>query len=236
LWPRDVARLYAPARIDTLLAAPYIAAKDTTMTLAYRLLAPALAMATAIMPATAAAENYLGLLKLPRAVQAEPPLVLGAYSFSSAPETSLFSAPTALVDNAYQLKLGYKYSRYFSVEGQFNDFARAPDPFSSPGSMASPFRGAGFGVDTIASIPLWRFSFYGRFGAYHGDARTPFSAYSTALTDPHGTRLRYGLGMRYDFTQAFGIVAEMERYSPVGSPLGSDGEADLFSVGLRWRF
>jgi hypothetical protein len=209
-----------------------IAPKDTTMTLAYRLLAPALA--AVILPAAAAGDNYLGILKLPRNLQDEQPL--GAYSFATVPETSLSSA--TLVDNAYQLKLGYKYSRFLSVEGQFNDFARAPmDLFGGPSSLTSPFRGAGFGVDTIATLPVWRFSFYGRFGAYHGDARTPFSTYSTSLLgDARGTRLRYGLGVRYDFTQAFGIVAEMERYSPIASPFASDGEADLFSVGLRWRF
>jgi hypothetical protein len=201
------------------------------MTLAYRLLLPALALA--LLPTAAAGENYLGMLKLPRTVQEQP--VLGAYSFSSAPETSF--SPSTLVDNAYQLKLGYKYSRFFAVEGQFNDFARAPDMFAGPAGMASPFRGAGFGVDTVATLPLWRFSFYGRFGAYHGDARNPFSPYSTSLiTDPRGTRLRYGLGVRYDFTQSFGIVAEMERYSALASPFAGDGEADLFSIGLKWRF
>ena len=61
---------------------------------------------------------------------------------------------------------------------------------------------------------------------------------TSLLTDnaARGARWRYGLGMRYDFTKALGIHAELERYSPLGSPLQADSDADLFSVGLAWRF
>ena len=51
-----------------------------------------------------------------------------------------------------------------------------------------------------------------------------------------GTRWRYGLGMRYDFTKAFGIHAELERYAPVGSAFSPETESDLLSVGVKWRF
>ena len=100
------------------------------------------------------------------------------------------------------------------------------------------FRSTGYGIDTVATLPVWRsFSFYGRLGAYRGEARNAFAAYSTSLLgDTRSTRLRYGLGMRYDFTKAFGIRAELERYSPLGA-LGSDADAaELVSVGLSWRF
>jgi hypothetical protein len=195
-----------------------------------------LVLTLASLPLCAAAvENYYGILKPPKAVPETP---RGLYSFSSSPLAGLATAPGS--DNGYQLKLGYKYSRFFSVEGQFNDFARTPgDVFSTPGNLSSAFRGTGFGVDTVATLPVWRFSFYGRLGAYRGDARSPFSTYSTSLLADHtsrGTRWRYGLGMRYDFTKTLGIQAEMERYSPLGSLLAGEPETDLFTVGVKWRF
>ena len=191
------------------------------------------ALAFAVVPLAAAAEEYIGTLRLPQSGFAAG---TGLYSFSSAPAV----APTSTFapDSTYRLKLGYKYSRFFSVEGEFNDFARATDPFASPANLASAFRSTGFGLDTVATLPLWRFSFYGRMGAYRGDARG-FGLYSTSLLGDgaaRGTRLRYGLGVRYDFTKAFGIRAEMERYSPLGSPLATEAEADQFSVGVSWRF
>jgi OmpA-OmpF porin, OOP family len=144
-------------------------------------------------------------------------------------------------DSGHRFKLGYKYSRYLSVESEFVDFGRTPaDLFTSPGNLASAFRSTGIGIDTVATLPLWRsFSFYGRMGAYHGDARNAFATYSTSLLGDgaaRGTRWRYGLGVRYEFTKAFGIHAELERYSPLGSPLAGEPDADLVSVGVAWRF
>jgi opacity protein-like surface antigen len=94
-------------------------------------------------------------------------------------------------------------------------------------------------VDTVATLPLWRFSFLRPHGAYHGD-RNSFNAYSTALLGDQGarnTRWRYGLGVRYDFTKALGIRAELERYSlGLGSPFAGDVDTDQVTVGLSWRF
>ena len=198
----------------------------------------AFALAFAMLPAMAAAEDYLGGLKLPRSTE---PARGGTFSFASEPISSFTSSTARATDSGMRLKLGYKYSRFFAVESEFVDFGRAPaDIFASPGNLASAFRSTGFGVDTVATLPVWRsFSFYGRLGAYRGEARNAFAAYSTSLLGenaPRGTRWRYGLGMRYDFTKAFGIHAEMERYSPLGFDRGAEPESELFSLGVNWRF
>ena len=190
------------------------------------------ALALAAMPLAAPAEDYVGVLRPPGSTLASPGSWLAAATSQPPGLTTL--------DGTYRLKLGYKYSRYFAVEGEIVDFGRAtPDIFASPGNLASAIRSTGFGVDTIATLPWRSFSFYGKLGAYRGDTRNSFGLYSTSLlgdTVGRGTRLRYGLGMRYDFTKAFGIHAELERYSPLGTPLASDAEADLFTVGVMWRF
>lgn len=193
-----------------------------------------LGLALAAAPLAAQAENYLGILKPPRTSVERPD---GLYSFSSSPINGLLAAPG--IENGHQLKLGYKYSRYFAVEGQLNDFTRQGDPFANPNNLASAFRASGFGVDTIATLPLWRFSFYGRLGAYRGDGRNPFSTYSTSLLADNvarGTKLRYGLGMRYDFTKQLNVHAELERYSPLGTSFSPETDSDLLSVGVKWRF
>jgi hypothetical protein len=212
-----------------------LAAKDSN-NMALRLPLAALALAT--LSAAAAAEDYLGVLKPARSGLAPPSSI---FTLASEPIVNGLS-PFREADKGHRLKLGYQYSRYFSVEGQFVDLPRAPaDLFSSPATISSTFRSTGFGVDTVATVPLWRsFSFYGRLGAYRGDTpRNAFATYSTALLNDgasRGTRWRYGLGMRYDFTSRLGIRAELERYSPLGSPLSGDGESDLFSVGVAWKF
>jgi len=198
------------------------------------------ALALASLPAAAATENYLGMLKPPRI----DPVASSYFSLTAEPTNGVASA-NGFVNyrgpDGYRLKLGRTYSRYFAVEAQILDYARSPsDVFSTPGSLASAFRSTGFGVGTVATLPVWRsFSFYGRFGAYRGDTRSTFVNSSTfLLTDPimRGTRVRYGLGMRYDFTKAFNVHAEFDRFSPLGSPFSSDAETDQVSVGVMWRF
>ena len=200
-------------------------------------LAPWAVAAIALVPPGAAAQaNYLGILKPPNSALPEN---RGVYSFS-APLFGL--TPRLDSESGYRLKLGYRHSRYFAVEGELVDTGRhAANPFASPSSLAPSFRSTGFGVDTVATLPLGGFSFYGKLGAYRGEGRSNgFSTYTTSLVnDPfRGTRVRAGLGLRYDFTRTLGVRAELERQSPLGSSLASDpeGDRDQFSVGVLWRF
>lgn len=197
--------------------------------------APWAAVMLAMLPLGAMAQqNYLGMLKPPRNAGELP----GPYSFSQ----PLFGlTPRLDPDAGYRLKLGYKYSRYFSVEGQLVDTGRSQaNPFANTSVLAPSFRTTGFGIDTVATLPLWRFSFYGRLGAYHGEGTGgAFAPYTTSLvSDPmfRGTRLRAGLGLRYDFTRTLGVKAEFERQSPLGASFASEAESDHLSVGVRWRF
>ena len=191
-----------------------------------------LAVLAAGLSASVASADYVGLLKLPGA----PATSTGFYSFSSITPTSLAPSASA-ADSGFRLKLGYKYSRYLAVESEFVDFGtNAGSVFANPANLSSGFRSTGIGVDTIATLPWRHFSFYGRLGAYSG-SRNIFSASQVSLLgDSTRARVRYGLGVRYDFTKAFGIRAELERYAPFGSALAGESEADVFSVGMSWRF
>jgi opacity protein-like surface antigen len=194
------------------------------------------ALAFAAVPALAAAGDYLGTLKAPQSGFVPS----GLYSFANIPLQTGATSSAVLGDPTLRLKLGYKYSRYLAVESEFVDSTRpAADPFASPGNLTSAFRSTSYGVDTIATLPIWRFSFYGRMGAYRGDPRNAFGTYSTSLLGDTGTRShwRYGLGMRYDITKSLGVRAEMERYSLMGgSSFNNEPEADQISLGVSWRF
>ena len=177
--------------------------------------------------------DYVGLLKLPGA----PSASTGFYSFSAIAPSSV--APSfSGAESGYRLKLGYKYSRYLAVESEIVDFGTAAGSlFSNPAILSAGFRSTGIGVDTIATLPLWRqFSFYGRLGAYSGSRNLFSPSQVSLLGDSARARVRYGLGMRYDFTKALGVRAELERYAPLGSALAGEAEADTFSVGMSWRF
>jgi hypothetical protein len=184
----------------------------------------------AALPALPAAADYIGTLRAPQSGFAPR----GLYSFANIP----IDTGSPVQGDATRLKLGYKYSRYLSVESEFVESTRAAaDLFASPGNLTSAFRSASsYGVDTIATLPLWRFSFYGRMGAFRGDPRGTLASYSLLGEAPGRSHWRYGLGMRYDITKSVGVRAEMERYSLMGGAFNNEPESDLFSVGVSWRF
>jgi hypothetical protein len=191
----------------------------------------AAAIASAV-PGAVVADNYVGTLRAPQSTLTPP----GVYSFASAPD------PVAALaaDSVYRLKLGYKPSRYFAVEGEVVEFGKVEDPFRSPADLSSQFRSTGIGVDTIAMLPVWGFSFYGRMGAYRGDARAGYAWHPAPLAGGQftgGTRLRMGLGLRYDFTRSLAARAELERHSGLRDPLASEFDSgDQVSLGVSWRF
>ena len=195
-------------------------------------------LALAFLAPAAASADYLGVLRAPS--QSLNPTGLystGLYSFANGP---VLGSPTSLTgDSGYRIKLGYKYSPHLAVEGEFADFARPSNVFANPANLSSAFRSTGFGVDTVATLPLWGFSFYGRLGAYRGE-RNGFAGQAPLwLGDAsrQGSRWRYGLGVRYDFTKTLGVQAQLERYSlGLGSPLSGEADTDQLSVGVSWRF
>lgn len=182
---------------------------------------------------TAALGNYVGTLKPPQSVLSPG---VSLYAFGS---PTVFARATDLGDGGYRFKLGYRTNPYFSIESDFREYRRFGDPFANPANLSSAFRSTGFGLDAVATLPIWsRFSLYGRFGAYRGDARPVFAPPPAFISDVGrtGTRMRYGLGMSYDISRAFGIRAEFDRFSSFAHPLPTDSESDQISVGLQWRF
>src|SRR5258708_358217 len=186
----------------------------------------------------ATAEDYVGGWKLPKSTDVHTPP--GVFSVASEPVPSFALARANNGDNGYRFRLGYQYSRFFAVEGQFVDFGRtSAEMFTGPGNLASAFRSTGMGVDTVAMLPWRSFSFYGRLGAYRGESRNAFAQYSTSLlgdATSQRTRWRYGVGVRYAFPKPLGMKGEGERYSPLGTPFDAQVETDVVSVGLSWRF
>jgi hypothetical protein len=72
-----------------------------------------------LAPGVLLAEDYVGTLKPPESSLSPK----GVYSFST---PASVAAPISFTgENGYRLKLGFKYSRYFAVEGEYIDFGRS---------------------------------------------------------------------------------------------------------------
>ncbi|MES2832606.1 MAG: outer membrane beta-barrel protein [Pseudomonadota bacterium] len=146
-------------------------------------------------------------------------------------------------DAGYKIFGGYQFNRYFAMEGGYFDLGKFG--FAATTVPAGRLNGTialkGVNLDLVGRLPLTeKFSVFGRVGVNHAQARDNFSgtgAVAIADSNPRkrDTNVKFGAGLQYDFTDAFGVRAEIERYR-VNDAIGNKGDVDLASIGLIYRF
>lgn len=137
-------------------------------------------------------------------------------------------------DTAFKLYGGYMFSRNFGAE---LSYVKLGDVSYSGSFFGLPVTGgtvetSGFNISAIGAFPINpQLSLFGKVGFFMWEAdfsdrtnNVPFSATAD------GTDLSFGLGVNYNFTRNLGVRAEWERLKV------EDADADLFSVGLVYRF
>ncbi len=186
----------------------------------------------ALLAAPAAvAGDYVGVLRPSAPAMGLAIPAPGFYWLSTGPMDYGLGARAS---EGFKLKLGYRYSRYLSVETGFADFGAAAVP-QAP-FLASPANNRGFSLDTVGTLPLWsRVSLYGRLGAWRAGGGTSLLAAGDG-SPRGGAGLRYGLGLKVKLTQRLRLNAEMEHLSPLDRWGNRDADTDQLTVGVTWRF
>ncbi len=146
-------------------------------------------------------------------------------------------------DLGYKLFGGYQFTRYVALEagyfdlGKFN-FTATTVPL---GSLSGSIKVKGLNVDAVGLLPIGdRFSAFGRVGVIYADANDSFSGSGSvnvldSSPSERATNYKFGLGLQYDFTASLGMRAEAERYR-IDDAIGNEGDIDLYSAGLVYRF
>ena len=117
---------------------------------------------------------------------------------------------------------GYAISPNFSVEA---GVAR----LGSVTGAAGEVKGGGLFVDAVGVLPLANnFSLLGRVGVFGGMLD------STLVGDDRGTSVKIGAGVQYAIDKNISVRGEWERYR--FDALGVKPKADLYSVGVNYRF
>lgn len=144
-------------------------------------------------------------------------------------------------DTGYKLFTGYQFSRYFALEvglfelGEFGFTAN-----SATGTLSGVMELRGLNLDAVGILPFTeKFYGLGRIGANYAESKTSFSSTGAVATPPDSKERdwnpKVGLGLGYDFTPSWGMRAEVERYR-INDAVGNDGDIDLASLGLIYRF
>lgn len=157
-------------------------------------------------------------------------------------------ATTSITDNdtdtAYKLFGGYKFNRNIAIEaGYFNlgQFGYTATTLPA-GTLSGNINLDGASLDVVGMLPFTeKFSVFARLGLSYAEARDNFTS-SGAVAAPLDANPnkrfmnnKVGLGLQYDFNEALGLRGEWERYR-VNDAVGRDGDIQLYSIGLVYRF
>ena len=146
-------------------------------------------------------------------------------------------------DTAYKLFGGYQLNRNFALEGGYFNLGKFG--FTSTtvpaGTLNGQIKLQGLNLDLVGTLPLTeRLSAIGRVGAQYARARDSFSgtgAVSVLNPNPQKNEInaKFGAGLQYEFSPAFLVRAEAERYR-VNDAVGNHGGVNVVSVSLVFPF
>lgn len=138
---------------------------------------------------------------------------------------------------------GYQLNKNFAIEGGY--FNLGEFGYSATTVPAGTLRGdikvQGLNLDLVGILPITeKFSAFGRAGVNYAEAKDRFAGTGAVrVTNPNPSKraanYKVGLGMQYAFTDALAIRGEVERYR-INDAVGNNGDIDMVSVGLVYRF
>ncbi len=153
-------------------------------------------------------------------------------------------------DPGVKVFAGYRFNRYFAVEGGFawlGEF-QATTQVTAPtaGALNADIRVIGLYIDAVPMLPVGdRFALFAKVGVLLSETRTTRSTFGTVTPVPglnanasiDQPNWSYGLGMQYDLDKTVTLRFVWERYIKLGdSNTGGEFNIDLYSGGLLFRF
>lgn len=127
-------------------------------------------------------------------------------------------------DTAFSVFGGYQFNKYFGLEAGYADFGKLES-----GGVGRDLEASSAYLTAVGSIPFTdRFSGYAKAGFQRWDLDAPIAA--TGTRDDTGTDPTYGVGVQYQFTDAFALRGEYSRFEV------EDADLDLAQVQVRYNF
>lgn len=161
-------------------------------------------------------------------------------------ENNGFGVNSIAADNSnigYKVFIGYQAMPYIKLEGGYFDLGDFS--FFADTLPVTNFTGStqlkGWNLDLVGTLPLTeRFSAFARIGVTRNDTETRATSNGLVNTAHYNqndddTQHKFGVGLQYDVSTAFTVRLEAERYR-MDDLVGNDGDIDLYSLGLMYRF
>jgi OOP family OmpA-OmpF porin len=133
-------------------------------------------------------------------------------------------------DMAFDVNLGYRLNRNFAVEGAYTDLGKFH--FSSAAGDGD-LKPTAVSLSAVGILPLQsNLSLYGKAGIAHTETKAGGPLDSSDTKDG----LLAGAGAMYDFNRNIYAKAGWDRFDDVGNDATGKGHADLYSLGVGYRF
>jgi OOP family OmpA-OmpF porin len=145
---------------------------------------------------------------------------------------------------AFKLFGGYKFNRYFAVEGGYFDLGQFGYTATTvpAGSLVGTIKIKGINLDAVGMLPIDdKFSAFARVGLQYGMAKDTFAntgavaAPLNASPNKNAANLKAGIGLQYNFDKSLGLRLEGERYR-INDAVGSNGDINMLSLGVIYKF
>lgn len=130
-------------------------------------------------------------------------------------------------DNGWKLFGGYRFNRYFALEGSYINWGEVT---ASVGSVNVAADQRSFGLAAVGSLQLGpQFAVFGKLGYLHTSQETRrISGPNPSTVERDDNELHYGLGARYSLTQNWAIRGEWENTEKL--------KVQMLSIGAEYRF
>ena len=141
-------------------------------------------------------------------------------------------------DTLWKLYGGYMFTPSLGIEVEYfnQGAARLTGTDESIGDVTAEFRGSGYGLFAVASLPIGQASVFGKLGAVWTRLKldATSSVFGPAGRSERNTNAAWGFGGGYAFTNSLAARLEFERIRL--EFLDEKYNANLWTVGLHYRF
>jgi OOP family OmpA-OmpF porin len=145
--------------------------------------------------------------------------------------TGLSNATIDDSDKTYTIRLGYRLSKHFAIEGGYYDLGKYTFSGRSGAiDVSGSAKAKSFGLSAVGILPMGdSFELYGRLGIEESEIKA--NANTTNLTASESdkqTGATYGVGGRFLFSKNVGVFAEWMKNDKI--------EVDSYLLGVDFRF
>jgi OmpA-OmpF porin, OOP family len=130
-------------------------------------------------------------------------------------------------DSTWKLFGGYRFNRYFAVEGSYVDWGEVTATTTTGDRVAADQHS--YGIAAVGSLQVGpQFTVFGKLGLLRTEQETRRITPPASSRERKETELHYGLGVRYSLTKNWGLRAEWENTDKL--------EVQMLSIGVEFTF